>query len=144
MLIIHNTNLLEETLASEELSQLKQNFKEWKANGSKDSSYFFGKDGSYYFPKLSVGSLRHVHIVPLHMEDLGKWNSKWKIENKSKIANDSRKVSNRALVYTENKSNDFLLITILENAHLVANDKKYMNLLGEIAEDFIIYNVIDA
>ena len=82
MFIIKNTILLEEVLSNEQLKELKQNFKEWKFNGGKDDFYYFGKDGAYYYPKLSVGQLKHVHIEPSSVEELRKWKLKWKYENK--------------------------------------------------------------
>lgn len=93
-------------------------FCDWK-KGGEFKSYFFGKDGGYRAPTLDFPDsyLMHVHLVPLHdVDKLAAWKKSFKHE--------SRKTSNRVLIYAQRSSTQYLLIAILEEAddpHTIAD-----------------------
>lgn len=123
-----------------------QQFAHWKANWPKNEykNELFGKDGAYAAPQVSGrrDALRHVHLMPLpDSPDLPRW--------LRALGFESRKTSDRHLVYAESKASDYLLITIFEapTAHSIpkmrsAGDKLAMQKLCDIAEDFVYYSVI--
>lgn len=104
----------------EQVDEFVQEFSEWKKNwpAGEYHSYIFGKDGGYYGAvqaAVTSGRLKHVHLVPLcDLNQLSEWNKAWRRR--------SRKTSDRALVYAEDNSGNYLLIFILDEptAHEIA------------------------
>lgn len=97
-------------------------FEAWRANwpANEDSSRYFGKDGAYERPTVDGDKyvLRHVHLVPIRETSALKvW---WQ-----RFRHGSRKVSDRHLVYCQDRRGKFLLIYILAEptAHEVARMK---------------------
>lgn len=126
-------------LAGADVEVFKNRFLTWK-QGGEYSSYYFGKDAPYDPPRVEGFGpvLQHVHLVPLQdTEKLDQWNKKWKFR--------SRKTSDRALVYAEDKTHGFLLLYILDEptAHVVckmrtAEDKALMEGFAAVAMHFIM------
>lgn len=116
-------------------------FQAWKAEGptGEYGNYFFGKDSAYHTPKLTLSNdrLMHVHLVPILDQDaLVAWDRDWKRR--------TRKVSNRVLVYADNRKGDYLLIYVLNepDAHSIAamqtvEDAETMAFFAQVAEAFI-------
>jgi Toxin YafO, type II toxin-antitoxin system len=107
------------------LSDFVQQFNDWKSS-SEYGSYLFGKDGAYGppVPSASPGRLKHVHLVPVLDEGaLAAWDRDWERR--------TRKVSDRALVYAEDLSGNFLLLFIFNEpeAHEIARMKTPENKL---------------
>lgn len=104
-----------------------------------DAFYEFGKDVPYERPHVNARKnvLRHVHLVPiLDIENKIAWDKAW--------VRESRRTSNRALVYVDNGPEKFLLIAILPEpmAHTVSKmqtpqGRMLMTRFAEIAESFI-------
>lgn len=116
-------------------------FQEWKNRGPSGeyTDYFFGKDSAYHSPKIASpdGKLMHVHLVPILDEDaLKKWDKDW--------GRRTRKRSNRALVYADSGSGDYLLIFVLNepDAHAIAEMQtqehaETMEFFAKVADAFI-------
>jgi len=134
---VYTASLLSNQLkTSKAIQTLRLNFYYWKIKGLK--SRLFGKDISYARPKLVVGHLMHVHLIPVNELELQDWDNNW--ENEKNNPNYRKeKTSDRALVYVQNKNDEFLLISLFENAHKDAEDSSKMEIIKEIAEAFIIY-----
>lgn len=115
-------------------------FRRWKARGEAGEydSYLFGKDGAYSQPRFSTGrpGLRHVHLAPLaDVPARIQWDRQWRLR--------TRKTSDRALVYTQDRLHGFLLIFVLQepHAHAIAQmttpqDRELMGKFIKIAERF--------
>lgn len=101
------TKALEDLLAGPvPTANFAAEFEAWKSSGAAGEydNYLFGKDGAYRAP---IGTLRHVHLVPLRdVSALAEWNKRWRFR--------SRKVSNRVLVYVTDATHGNLLIYILD------------------------------
>lgn len=116
-------------------------FQAWKAEGptGEYQNYFFGKDSAYHTPKLNPPNdrLMHVHLVPiLDQGALVEWDRDWNRR--------TRKVSNRVLVYADNRKGGYLLIYVLNepDAHSIAamqtaEDAETMAFFAQVAEAFI-------
>ena len=117
---VHATSAFSASLGSpEDLAAFIAAFSCWKEGWPKHefSSELFGKDGSYVHPQVGGEKykLRHVHLKPL-ADDRAR--RVWM----SKFFRESRKCSDRVLVYAHNSRGDYLLIFILPepDAHQVA------------------------
>ncbi len=98
----------------------------------------FGKDSAYHTPKLTSPNdrLMHVHLVPiLDQGALVAWEQAWRRR--------TRKVSNRVLVYADNRKGEYLLIYVLNepDAHSIAamqtvEDAETMAFFAQVAEAF--------
>jgi len=143
VVVVKTTNVLAQEFQKSglNLDLLVNLFGEWKSLGSQgeDAIYEFGKDVPYERPHVNAKKniLRHVHLVPiLDVASKAAWDKAWMRE--------SRRTSNRALVYVDDGPEKFLLIAILPEptAHAVSRmqtpqDKVVMNRFAEIAEAFI-------
>ncbi|MDP9919042.1 mRNA interferase YafO [Variovorax boronicumulans] len=119
----------------EDPSNFAGEFDHWKSQGlvGEYSNYLFGKDGGYIRPD----KLRHVHLVPLSdVNALMKWNIAWKRQ--------SRRVSDRVLVYASDSTHGHLLIFILDEpqAHEISRmrtneHQELMQSFSAIADRFI-------
>jgi mRNA interferase YafO len=116
-------------------------FERWKA-GFPDSEFkscLFGKDGAYTRPHVDgkPNVLRHVHLEPVADGDAWDlWMRAFRFLR--------RKTSDRALVYVESSTKNYLLIAILPepDAHEVAlmktsEHKALMERFAEIASEFL-------
>ncbi len=115
-------------------------FQKWKDQGltGEYRNYFFGKDSAYHTPKLTSPNdrLMHVHLVPiLDQGALVAWEQAWRRR--------TRKVSNRVLVYADNRKGEYLLIYVLNepDAHSIAamqtvEDAETMAFFAQVAEAF--------
>ncbi len=94
-------------------------FKLYKQSGvNRFSSFKFGKDVPYHRPESAVAAeLKHVHIVPIKSE-----------------LNTSDKFAIYSQGFTE--PNNYLVISIIENAHELSNNTLLMAKYAEIAEQF--------
>lgn len=121
-------------------AELMAAFDEWKSASDEHDSYFFGKDSSYFTPKVGGKNylLRHVHLVPLSdWQALQRWERNY--------SRHGRKTSNRVLVYASSSRGDsFLLIYVLDepSAHEIAKmntekDRQIMRGFAAIAEAFL-------
>src|SRR6185312_8789472 len=103
---IEMTKILRDKLKTDaKAEKFMADFATWKA-GNEYGSFFFGKD-AFYFKPLIDGKmeLRHVHLVPLEdMDALRRW--------KADYRRNSRKSSDRALVYVGDGKGSYLLIFI--------------------------------
>jgi mRNA interferase YafO len=114
-------------------------FSDWKAGWPANEYRFrlFGKDGLYDNPRVrGVRVLRHVHLEPFDEDRLKRW-----LHALKRFA---RKTSDRALVYTQNKQGDCLLITILDepDAHEIARmetacHRDLMNAFAQVAQEWL-------
>lgn len=108
---VEMTRILKAKLGSEaKANKLLADFATWKAS-DEYGSFFFGKD-AYYFKPLIDGEmmLRHVHLVPLtDMKALRRWKRDHKYQ--------SRKTSDRVLIYVSNRKGSYLLLFILDEPH---------------------------
>lgn len=143
MVEVKITKILEDQITKEGLDYnfFIDLFSKWKCGGaSQEHSYYeFGKDGAYNKPKVNDATyvLKHVHLVPIiDLETKAKWDAAWK--------HNSRKTSNRVLVYAGDGPKKFLLIAILPepDAHSIASmktssDVDTMTSFSQIAEEFI-------
>lgn len=139
-MVVRITKVLEIALQEDGLDPLlfAEDFAHWKS-GDEYGSYFFGKDCAYIKPDVDGVPyvLRHVHLVPLGDEDqLIKWNKNWKFQ--------TRKTSDRALVYVSDEKGNHLLIFILDepDAHDIAamktaEHREIMEGLAHVAAAFI-------
>lgn len=113
-------------------------FDDWKRQGEY-GSYFFGKDGAYSGFRVDgvTVDFRHVHLLPVtDTIALKKWQLAWRRR--------SRKVSDKALVYSQDDRGNYLLIFILyePTAHLIAQcrtqeHREIMQGFASAAEAFI-------
>lgn len=134
------TKALEDKLISDGISpnELIREFRIWKL-GDEYGHPYFGKDGAYAKPELELKHhyLRHVHLVPLNdIAQISVWERNFRYK--------SRKTSDRALVYVDNRKNGFLLIFILDepDAHNIAmmktlQHKEIMEGFSEVANAFL-------
>ncbi len=143
MVVVQTTNILAQEFQKSglDLNLLVSLFSEWKSLGAQgeDAIYEFGKDVPYERPHVNSKKnvLRHVHLVPiLDAQNKAAWDKAW--------VRESRRTSNRALVYVDDGPEKFLLIAILPEpvAHAVSRmltqqDKAVMTRFAEIAESFI-------
>ncbi|MBJ2155290.1 type II toxin-antitoxin system YafO family toxin [Variovorax sp. IB41] len=124
----------------ENAANFASEFDHWKSQGlaGEYANYLFGKDGGYIRPD----KLRHVHLVPLSdVNALMKWNIAWKRQ--------SRRVSDRVLVYASDPTHGHLLIFILDEPHAheiaqmrTSTHRQLMQSLSVIAERFIQTGII--
>lgn len=150
MLGVKTTAILVSHFASTnaDLPEFVTSFIEWKAAGDagEDDSYEFGKDSAYNTPRVNgaINVLRHVHLVPIvDQRQAARWNRQWK--------QNSRRTSDRVLVYAEDEGKRYLLIAVLEepDAHDIAqmktsDNKRRMELFAAVAEAFIFHREIIA
>lgn len=143
MVVVQTTNILAQEFQKSglDLDLLVRLFAQWKSLGAQgeDAVYEFGKDVPYARPLVNSKKnvLRHVHLVPiLDAQNKIAWDKAW--------VRESRRTSNRALVYVDDGPEKFLLIAILPEpmAHAVSRmltqqDKAVMTRFSEIAESFI-------
>jgi hypothetical protein len=106
------TSALQKSLEDDgfDVADYLQYFAKWKADwpANEYSDPFFGKDGEYDRP-LRGGKriLRHVHLPPEADEN--------QVERWEKLADrNSRKTSDTALIYAEDRAYGYLLIAILK------------------------------
>lgn len=141
MAACHTALLAQQFATLGDIETFKLTFDAWKLEGEAGeyTNALFGKDSAYATPKVGTEQyqLRHVHLVPLRdPQQLKAWNRAHQRQ--------SRKTSDRVLVYASDSRDKHLLIYILDepSAHSIAQmlsseDKLLMHRFAAIAEAFL-------